>query len=137
MASGIGAGMYQHRQQRMIASRSTISRFLCALLFLFAGTWHFVRPDLFLRIMPPYIPYPLECVYISGVVEVLGGLGLLQSSTRKVAGWLLLALLLAVFPANINMAIHPELFPDIPTWLLYARLPFQPLLMFWVWNCRK
>jgi uncharacterized membrane protein len=114
-----------------------ISRLACGNFFMLAGLWHFAQPDIFLCIMPAYIPYPLECVYLSGTIELAAGSGLLWSRTRLVATWLLLALLVAVFPANINMALHPELFPDLPTWLLYARLPLQPLLMVWVWNCRN
>ncbi|TQE98304.1 MAG: DoxX family membrane protein [Spiribacter salinus] len=110
-----------------------VSIYLLAGLFVVAGIAHLVRPQLFVRIMPPYLPAPLLLVYVSGAFEVLGGLGLLLPATRVVAGWGLMALLLAVFPANVHMALHPEAFPRIPAWSLYARLPLQFVLMGWVY----
>ena len=98
-----------------------------------AGVNHFVHPDGYVAIMPPYLPAHPELVYLSGVLEMLSGLGVLFSSTRKPAGWGMIALLLAIFPANVHMALHPEQFPDIPGWVLYARLPFQLVFIAWVW----
>ena len=109
-----------------------LSRYVLALLFVLAGLWHFVHPATYLTIMPPVLPQPLLLVYLSGVAELLGGLGLLWGRTRRLAGWGLLALLLAVFPANIYMAlVHEQL--HIPGWLAWGRLPLQPVLMWWVW----
>ncbi len=85
--------------------------------------------------MPPYIPYPQELVYLSGVFEILGGIGLQVAATRRFAGYGLIALLVAVFPANIHMAVHSEMFPEMPVVLLWVRLFFQPLIMAWVWSC--
>lgn len=104
-----------------------------ALLFVGAGVLHFVRPETYLRIMPPALPAPSLLVLLSGAAEVAGGLGLLLPATRRAAGWGLLALLVAVFPANLYMvglagALH------IPAWVLWARLPLQPLLMWLVWR---
>ena len=74
-----------------------------------------------------------EAVYISGFFEVLGGIGVLVPRLRKIAGWSLLALLVAVYPANIYMALNPEIFPDIPVTLLYIRLAFQFLFFYWAY----
>jgi uncharacterized membrane protein len=89
-----------------------------------------VRPGKFIQITPDFLPYKKELVYVSGFFEILGGVGLLVPQTRKAAGIGLLALLFAVFPANINMAVNKIDFGVIPTWLLWARLPLQFLLMF-------
>ena len=110
-----------------------VSIYLLAGLFAVAGVAHFVRPQLFVRLVPPYLPAPLLLVYVSGALEVLGGLGLLLPATRVVAGWSLIALLIAVFPANVHMALHPEAFPQVPAWSLYVRLPLQFVLMGWVY----
>ncbi|MEM6326257.1 MAG: hypothetical protein AAF791_03980 [Bacteroidota bacterium] len=105
-----------------------------ALMFVGAGIAHFVRPEPFEAIVPPALPAKRSLVYLSGVAEVLGGLGLLFRKTRRAAGWGLLALLVAVFPANVYMATAAERFAHLaPTWALWARLPLQPLLMLWVW----
>lgn len=95
---------------------------------------HFVNPALFMRAMPSYLPYPLELIYISGVFEILGGVGLLAPSPklREAAGIGLIALLVAVFPANINMALNSQLFKEIPPLVLYGRLPLQLLFILWV-----
>ncbi len=101
-----------------------------AAMFAFTGVMHFLRPRMFEAIVPPSLPAPGTLVSISGVAELLGGIGLLVGSTRVFAAWGLLALLLAVFPANVFMARHPERFRRIaPAWALWARLPLQPVLM--------
>ena len=101
--------------------------------FVAAGTNHFVNPDFYVAIVPPYLPAHLELVYASGVFEILGGIGVLVPSVRALAGWGLVLLLAAVFPANLHMALHPELFSDLSTFALYARLPFQVLLVAWAY----
>ncbi|MCH7975080.1 MAG: DoxX family protein [Bacteroidetes bacterium] len=110
-----------------------IALLLLSAFFVVAGANHFVHPDGYVAIMPPYLPAHLELVYISGVFEMLGGLGVLFSRSRQLTGWGLIALLVAIFPANLDMALHPEQFPDIPAWVLYARLPFQLVFIAWVW----
>ncbi len=113
-----------------------LSRYALALLFVGAGLLHFLRPATYLAIMPPQLPQPLLLVYLSGVAELLGGLGLLPARTRRLAGWGLLALLVAVFPANVYMAlIHEQL--HIPGWLAWGRLPLQLPLMWWVWRVMR
>ncbi len=108
-------------------------KWLLAALFIGAGTLHLARPDVFLRAMPPYIPWHLELVLASGVIELLLGGLLLSPGCRIFAAWCLILLLVAVFPANVHMALHPELFPSIPPWLLWARLPMQGVLIAWAW----
>lgn len=108
-----------------------------AALFLFAGSAHFMRPEVFDQIVPPGIPLaPRTATLLSGAAELAGGLGLLHPATRSAARWGLLALLLAVFPANVLMAQEPERFP-FPAWALWARLPLQPLLMWAVWRAAQ
>ena len=106
---------------------------LLALLFVGAGVMHFVRPEPFVRIVPRVLPAPEALVFWSGVFEILGGIGLLVPALRVWAGWGLIALLVVVFPANVNMALHPEWFPKVPVWALWARLPLQAVLIAWVW----
>ena len=113
-----------------------LSRYALALLFVAAGFWHFVHAATYLAIMPPVLPAPLALVYVSGVFEILGGLGLLPSRTRWLAGAGLLALLVAVFPANVYMALaHAQL--HIPGWIAWGRLPLQLPLLWWVWRVMR
>lgn len=105
-------------------------RVLTAAGFIVAGAFHFIRPDDYIRIVPEELPAPAALVAISGVAEILGGLGLLVPRTCRVAGLGLVALLVAVFPANVNMAIHhEELGGGTPPWVLWARLPLQAALV--------
>ncbi len=110
-----------------------ISLFAVAAIFLAAGVGHFTHAKFFVDIMPPYLPWHLELVYLSGVFEILGGLGLLLGRTRPLAAIGLVALLFAVYPANVHMAMNPERFPDVAPAALYARLPMQFVLMAWLW----
>lgn len=111
----------------------SLSLGLLSLLFIAAGINHFVSLGVYLKIMPEYLPWPLALVYISGVCEVLGGLGVAVPRLRRAAGYGLIALLVAVFPANIHMAVNADQFPTIPYWALAARLPLQGVLIAWVW----
>jgi uncharacterized membrane protein len=104
-----------------------------SLFFILAGINHFAATDFYLRLMPDYLPAHLELVYISGVFEILGGVGVLVPSVRSMAGWGLVALLIAVYPANIHMALHPELFPEFSRSALYGRLPLQFVLIAWAY----
>ncbi|MEE8445510.1 MAG: hypothetical protein V3S44_09185 [Alphaproteobacteria bacterium] len=106
-----------------------------ALVMVVAGTLHFVATDAYVAIMPDYLPLHRELVYLSGVFEIMFGLGLLVRRTRGISGICLILLYLAVLPANINMAvqnIQPAEF-DIPAFLLWARLPLQLVLIYWAW----
>jgi len=110
-----------------------IALLLVSVFFCFAGISHFTSPDFFVAIVPPYLPAPLALVYVSGVFEILGGLGVLLPRTRRVAGYGLLALLVAVYPANVHMALNPDQFSDISPAALYARLPMQFVFAAAVW----
>lgn len=107
--------------------------------FLVAGTLHFLRPGPYVAIVPPYIPRPREAVAVSGAAELTGGLAALTPERHGFARWWLTGLLLAVFPANLHMAQHPEDVPGlrIPAWLLWARLPVQGVLVAWVWRATR
>ncbi|QJX46830.1 DoxX family membrane protein [Hymenobacter taeanensis] len=110
-----------------------ISRAVLAFLFIGAGVLHFVNPAPFARIVPPYLPAPLLLVYVSGLAELAGGLGLLLPATRRVAGYGLIALLIAVFPANVYMLQAQGAGMAVPVWALWVRLPLQLVLLAWVW----
>ena len=114
-----------------------IALFGLAAFFIKFGVDHFINPDFYLLIMPPAFPMHLEAVYISGFFEVLGGIGVLIPRLRKIAGWGLLFLLIAVYPANIYMAITPEEFPDISISLLYFRLVLQFLFFYWAYSVTR
>jgi uncharacterized membrane protein len=114
------------------------SRLLLGLAFVGAGVNHFVMPRAYQRIVPPSMRDRAQSlVTVSGVAEVAGGLGVLLPWTRRPAGVGLIALLAAVFPANLYMARTPEDFRKIPRWALYARLPLQPLMMWWAWTATR
>ncbi|WP_020471335.1 DoxX family protein [Zavarzinella formosa] len=110
-----------------------IFRILLGILFIAAGTYHFVNPDFYVRIMPPYLPWHLELVLISGAAEIILGLMVFVPRLAVPARWGLIALLVAVFPANIHMAVHPEAYPEIPLAVLWGRLPLQAVFVAWVW----
>jgi uncharacterized membrane protein len=105
----------------------TLTRIVIGLLFAGLGLSHLVDPAPFVSIMPPYLPWHLELVYISGFFEILGGLGLLLAPTRRLAAWGLLALLIAVYPANIHMLVNEIYLDGMPQekWLLWVRMPMQ------------
>ncbi|CAN5404407.1 DoxX family protein [soil metagenome] len=105
-----------------------IARLLFGSLMVAVGVTHLVSPHWFVSIMPSYLPTPEALVFISGVAEIAGGLGLVYAPTRKAAGWGLVALLVCVLPANVNMALNPG---GIPAGLLWMRILFQPVLI-WV-----
>lgn len=110
-------------------------RVLLAALMILAGVSHFRTPHPFVRIVPSYLPAPLALVYISGLFECLGGLGLLIPRLRKAAGLGLIALYFAVFPANVHMAMNNLSLGDTPVepWLLWLRLPLQAVLIAWAY----
>lgn len=117
--------------------KDTIPRLVAAALFTFTGTQHFLKPEIFAAIVPPVLPAPALLVAISGAAEIAGALGLLLPQTRRIAVYGLIALLIAVFPANIYMAAAAEKFASFaPAWLLVARLPLQLVLIAWVWSLR-
>lgn len=114
-------------------------RFLLGLLFVVAGILHFTHTEFYFKIMPPYLPYPHALILISGVCEIIGGAALLVPQLQRLAGYGLIALLLAVFPANIYMLINnanagAAMFSPLLLWL---RLPLQFVLIAIVWWCTR
>ena len=106
-------------------------RILLALFFIGAGVNHFVRTGFYLRMMPPCVPFHLAMVQASGVAEIGLGMVLLIPATTAVGAWGLIALLVAVFPANLQMALHPETFPEFSSRALWLRLPLQGAMIAW------
>lgn len=106
-------------------------RWLLALMMVSAGILHLLRPEKFVAIVPDWLPAHRTLVAVSGVFEVMGGAGLLVRRVQKAAAWGLVALFVAVFPANVNMAVH-KIFTENP-WILWGRLPFQVVLVAWAW----
>lgn len=133
MASTTGA-----EPQEPPAPAGARSRRLLGAFFIGAGINHFVNPGFYEAIVPPSLKHDAKrVVQVSGVAEVAGGLGVLLPFTRRLSGLGLVALLAAVFPANLHMARQPERFSQIPRWALYARLPLQPLMMLWAWRASR
>lgn len=102
-----------------------------ALLYVAAGMNHFWHTAMYVAIMPPHYAHPVGLVQISGVAEVLGGIGLLVPWSRRFAAWGIVAMLVVYFDVHIYMAMHVDRFATIPVWLIYARLPLQLLLIAW------
>lgn len=117
-------------------ARITTSLVLIAIVFVVAGLLHLVKPAPYIRIMPPWLPAPATLVFVSGIFQILGGIGVLVPATRVAAGWGLVALLVAVFPANLQMLLDAQARGASPAWLaaLAARLPLQAALIWWVWR---
>jgi uncharacterized membrane protein len=118
------------------------SRRALAAFFTTTGVLHFAIPRSYEAMMPPSLPAHREAVIVSGIAEIAGGAAVLPPSTRRFARWWLLALLVAVFPANVHMALNPEQvrgldLDRVPRWALWARLPLQPLAMAWVWRATR
>jgi uncharacterized membrane protein len=110
-------------------------RVILAVSIIIVGVTHFIVSDQYVRIVPQQLPNPLGLVYLSGFYEILGGIGLLVPPVSQAAAWGLIALFIAVYPANINMAvnhIHIDHIPDSP-WVQVVRLPFQAVFIAWAW----
>jgi uncharacterized membrane protein len=106
---------------------------LMAMLYIAAGIIHFLKPQLYLRIMPPYLPWPMFLQYLAGFFEFVLGLSLLFPKYTRQAAWGLIALLIAVYPANIHMAVNMHLYPEFSVWYHWVRLPLQFVLIAWAW----
>ncbi len=118
---------------------SSFPRVLLGSIFVVAGLLHFVAPEVYERVMPPYLPLHRRLVYVSGACEVLGGLGLFPRRTRPAAGIGLILLLVAVLPANVQMLLDARA-AEKPSWwvaLLWLRLPLQLVLIAWVWRVSR
>ena len=120
----------------MTTRTRSILRWMATVFFVVAGANHFVNPAPYLGMMPAEIPVGWHGALnvLSGTAEILGGLGLILPATRRLAAWGLILLLIAVFPANINMAVNdlPLGTTRVPSWLLWARLPLQVVMVAWV-----
>ena len=117
-------------------SRSDISRTALAILFVAAGTLHFIAPAYYRVIVPPYLPSPATLVAVTGALEIAGGVGLLLPRLRRWAGVGLIVLLIALLPANVEM-LQRHRATGGPAWqeiLLWLRLPFQAILAWWTWR---
>ena len=111
--------------------------YLMSFLYIAAGILHFLRPKVYLKIMPRFLPFPLQLVFISGVVEIVCGMLLLFPVTRAAGAWLTILLLVAVLPANIQMAINFYQKSNPYFWLTILRLPLQFMLIWWAWLYTK
>ena len=114
-------------------SLKTLLRYLLGMSFMAAGTNHFWHTAFYVAMMPPYLPLHLALVYLSGAAEIGLGALLLFRHWQVLAGWGLIALSVAVFPANVHMALHPELFPEFSPTGLWLRLPLQGVVLAWAW----
>ncbi|MBA3246820.1 MAG: DoxX family membrane protein [Pyrinomonadaceae bacterium] len=115
-----------------------VLKYLLGVFFVLAGLNHFINPDFYLKIMPPYLPWHLFLIYLSGFCEIVLGVMLLIPRYTRVAAWGMIALLVAVFPANIHMAVNSELYPNIHPVALWFRLPLQAVFIAWAyWYTRR
>jgi len=112
-------------------------KYLLAVFFIAAGMNHFVNPDFYLKIIPPYLPWHAALNYLSGAFEILLGALVLFPRFTRLAGWGLIVLLIAVFPANVYMAQNPHLFPQFTPTALLIRLPLQIVPILWAWWATK
>jgi uncharacterized membrane protein len=119
--------------------RVRLIRRLAGPFFIVAGGLHFVIPKAYRPMVPPYVPAHKAVVVASGAAEIAGGVGLMAKSPRRLAGWWLVATLIAVFPANLHMALHAEDYPKVPGGApaLWARLPFQGVFIAWVLSASR
>ena len=113
-----------------------ISIIVLAVFFIVAGANHFVSPQTYLPLMPDYLPWHLGLIYLSGAAEMMGGIGICIPKWRRLAGWGLIALLVAVFPANVHMLVNhvPLGGKVVPEWVYWVRLPLQAVLIAWVYR---
>ncbi len=110
-------------------------QFILAMLMIADGFMHFYNTNFYVNIMPGYLPYPKLLVLVSGLTAMELGLMMLWKRTRKVAVWGMIAYFVAVFPANVHIALHPEIFPSLSAWSAWGRLPFQGVFVYCAWRC--
>ena len=116
-----------------MARTKEILKWVYGVLFALAGANHFVHTDFYVSIMPPYLPWHQPLVYASGVFEVALGVMLLFRRVERLAAWGMIALIVAVTPANVHMAVHAGLYPDYSPTALWVRLPLQIVLLAWAY----
>lgn len=109
-----------------------LSRALLAIFYILAGTMHFVIPEFYIKMMPPYVPMHNEMVFVSGLMEIILGFGIMGKKTMRYSAWGIIALLIAVFPANVHAYLTAD-GTDFPKWLLLIRLPLQFVLIYWAY----
>jgi uncharacterized membrane protein len=117
-----------------MSKRKQISLYIMTAFYVISGIMHFVRPDTYNAIVPRWLPYSMEIVYISGIAEIICALLLLFPATMRLGAWLIILVLIAVFPANIQMAVNYYHNHNPYFWLSVLRLPFQILLIWWAWK---
>lgn len=110
-----------------------IALYFMSLFYILAGIMHFVRPRMYLKMMPPYLPFHPQLVYASGIMEIVAGLLLLYPATRAYGAWLTILILIIVFPANIQMAVNFYQKQHPYFWIAVLRLPLQLTLIWWAW----
>jgi uncharacterized membrane protein len=110
-----------------------LAKYAFASIFIAAGIMHFVRTDFFLKIMPPYVPWHLEIVYVTGVMEIILGICLMVPRLQRLAAWSLVAFLIAVFPANIHVFMNQQIIQAPPAAHI-CRLLLQGVLVAWAWS---
>ena len=110
-----------------------VMKWLFAILFALSGSNHFLHTPFYVSIVPSYLPWPTALVYISGAAEIMLAVMLLFPRTERLAAWGMIALTIAVTPANVQMAIHPEMYPHFSPALLWARLPMQFVILGWAY----
>ena len=130
----LSASYDNHKSQvdGMRQMRDSLKRLL-GVLFMIAGVNHFVNTPFYVSIMPPYLPWHTALVYVSGAAELVLGAMLCTRSTERLAAWGLIALVIAVTPANLHMAFHAALYPQYNPLVLWLRLPLQGVLIAWVY----
>jgi len=128
---------YSRKVNPPMKNIQTTLRYLMALFYILAGLNHFINPDFYIRIMPSFIPWYSEIVWITGTLEVVLGTMVLIPSWVRVASWGLILLLIAIFPANINMAFNESLHFGISPLVLYLRLPLQFVFIAWAYGYTK
>jgi uncharacterized membrane protein len=118
-------------------SNKNFGAIFIGVLFILAGINHFVMPDFYLQIMPPYLPFPMALIYLSGLAEIIGGALFIPKQTRKIGAWLTILLLIAVFPANIQMSIDEYQNGGLLFYGSVLRLPLQFLFIWWIYKFTK
>ena len=122
---------------RYTGTLKLLLKYSLGLLFVLGGLYHFINPAFYLRMMPPYLPWHLFLIYLSGFCETALGLLLFIPKYTRLAAWGLIALLVAVFPANVQMALNPQQFPEIPPLALWLRLPLQLVFVAWAYSLTR
>jgi uncharacterized membrane protein len=111
----------------------TVGLIVQSLVYVAAGINHFWHSGTYVAIMPPHYSHPLGLVQVSGAAEILGGIGLLVPRSRRFSAWGIIAMLVVYFDVHLYMVMHADRFPQVPVWVLYARLPLQLVLIAWVY----